>query len=86
MIQISRYKTEPDAGNAYWMVRFYRQVYTKDKGGAQPVERKILVDSKTEAHDLITIKDTPKKSVQGLLFEHLVFITLVFLNMRANYL
>ena len=77
MIQINRYKTELDAGNAYWMARLSQLVYTKKKSGA-PDEKKILAELKLEDPGFISIKGASKKSAQGMLVEHQLYFALVF--------
>ena len=77
--QVSAYKTELDAGNAYWMARLSQEVYLKRSSDNQmPDEDKILANLKAEDDKFMSVVGADKNSAQAALVEHQDFLCMVF--------
>ncbi len=77
MIQINRYKTAIDHGNAYWMARLAKVAYTRHEDGS-PHEAQILAELQAEDPRFISVTGTSKNSAQAILVEHQLYLTLAF--------
>ena len=77
--QVSPYKTELDAGNAYWMARLSKEVYLKRSEDNQaPDEDSILANLKKEDGKFISVLGIDKNSAQAALIEHESFLCIAF--------
>ena len=79
MKKLLPYKTDLDAGNAYWMARLSKEVYLrKSKDNPIPDEDRILVNLKKDDPKFITISSVDKNSAQAALIEHENYLCMAF--------
>ncbi len=77
--QVSPYKTELDAGNAYWMARLSKEVYlTKSEDDQAPDEEKILSNLRKDDARFKSVLGVDKNSAQAALIEHDDFLCMAF--------
>ena len=77
--QVSPYKTDLDAGNAYWMARLSKEVYLKKSENNQtPDEEKILANLRKEDDKFSSVLGVDKNSAQAALIEHEDFLCMAF--------
>ena len=79
MKKIQPYKTMLDEGNAYWMARLSKEVYTcvsdKDK---KPHDEAILASLKADDPKFIDASGYDNKSAQSMIVEHEDYLCMVF--------
>ena len=69
--QVSPYKTELDAGNAYWMARLSQEIYLKRSSNDQmPDEEQILQNLKLDDDKFMSAVGADNNSAQAALVEH----------------
>jgi len=79
MKKISPYKTTLDEGNAYWMARLSKEVYTKKSQRDQlPDEEKILKSLQKDDGKFMSVFGVDKNSAQAALVEHSDYLCMVF--------
>lgn len=77
--QIQPYKTSLDEGNAYWMARLSRAVYTKVSDDNEfPDEDAILADLQGEDPNFISVHGADHDTAQAALIEHHDFLCMAF--------
>lgn len=74
---VNPYKTTLDEGNAYWMARLAKAVYTKKADGS-PDTDKIKQDLQQEDPKFIKVTPANHKSSQGILVEHQDYFAISF--------
>lgn len=74
---VNPYKTSLDAGNAYWMARLAKAVYTK-KADGWPDTDKIQQDLQQEDPHFIRVTPANLNSSQGILVEHKNYFAIAF--------
>lgn len=78
-VQVSPYKTGLDEGNAYWMARLSKEVYSKvSEGNAIPDEDKILASLKADDPKFCSVFGVDKNSAQAALIEHENYLCMAF--------
>jgi hypothetical protein len=76
---ISPYTTRLHAGNAYWMARLSKAVYTcTSEDNQQPDEGVILSELKRDDNGFLDVFGASKNSAQGALIEHKDYLCLAF--------
>lgn len=76
---IAEYKTGLDQGNAYWMARLAKEVYSKTSDSDQrPNESGILDSLKSDDPGFIQVIGADKNTAQGALIEHKKYYCLAF--------
>ena len=79
MKKLSPYKTDLDAGNAYWMARISKEVYLrKSKDNPIPDKDRILTNLKKDDPKFISISGVDKNSAQAALIEHEDYLCMAF--------
>lgn len=77
--KVNPYKTKLDKGNAYWMARLAKAVYTHDETEARlPNKEAILEDLLSEDSNFISVVVASKDSAQGMMVEHSDYFCLCF--------
>tara|TARA_B100000470_G_scaffold44147_1_gene32253 strand:+ start:1137 stop:1958 length:822 start_codon:yes stop_codon:yes gene_type:complete len=77
--KVNPYITKLDKGNAYWMARLAKAVYTHDQTPAKlPDKKAILNDLKSEDSDFLDVIVASKDSAQGMMVEHKEYFCLAF--------
>jgi predicted lipase len=79
MKKVSPYKTNLDAGNAYWMARISKEVYLKKSEDDQtPDEDAILQNLKRDDEKFVAVYGFNKNSAQAALVEHEDYLCMAF--------
>ena len=79
MKKLSPYKTDLDAGNAYWMARLSKEAYLrKSKDNPFPDEDSILANLKKDDPKFISVSGVHKNSAQATLIEHEDYLCMAF--------
>ena len=79
MKKLSPYKTDLDAGNAYWMARLSEEVYLKkSEDNPIPDEDRILANLRKDDPKFISISGVDKNSAQAALIEHEDYLCMAF--------
>ena len=79
MKKLSPYKTDLDAGNAYWMARLSKEVYLKkSEDNPIPAEDRILANLNKDDPKFISISGVDKNSAQAALIEHEDYLCMAF--------
>lgn len=76
-MQITRYKTTLDSGNAYWMARLSQAAYIKNDDGS-PNEAAILENLTAEDPRFLSVYGVSKNSAQAIVVEHLHYLAIAF--------
>nr|VFK50418.1 MAG: Lipase (class 3) [Candidatus Kentron sp. TC] len=75
----SPYTTSLHPGNAYWMARLSKEVYTKkSEGNPAPDEEKIRENLQRDDEEFISVFGADKNSAQAALVEHGDYLCMVF--------
>ncbi len=76
---VSPYKTKVDAGNAYWMARLSKAVYTRrSEDDEYPDEDAILQELQAEDEHFLSVKGANKNSAQAALIAHRDYLCMTF--------
>ena len=77
--KINPYKTTLDGGNAYWMARLSKEIYTKVKGKSNtPDGRKILESLKRDDTKFLHVLPVEEGNTEAALVEHEEYLCMVF--------
>jgi len=79
MKKVTPYKTTLDAGNAYWMARLSKAVYTKTSNSNQkPDAKNILASLQADDPGFLSVEGYDNKSSQAMLVEHEDYLCMSF--------